>query len=156
MYPTGEQLHNECLQYFTSAEQLQLPAAQKLPCVLREVPKAWDFLTSETRFSQICLFDEDFLPEKRKILSYRLFQAAKQNSSCGMLMYLSSDDTGLIRGTYEVLDWCWQSLQYVLGDIHWPCKNSPPKLLLFTYNVKSFTVFLCCSGVLLIYINNSD
>lgn len=72
----------------------------------------------ETRFAQIGLLDEDFLPETREILSYRLFQAAKQNSSCDMLTYLSSDDTGLIRGTYEVLNWGWQPLQYMLGDIH--------------------------------------
>lgn len=154
MYPTGEQIHNECLQYFISAEQLQLPAAQELPCVLRGVPKVWDFLTSETRLSQICLFDEDFLPEKRKILSYRLFQAAKQNSSCGMLMYLSSDDAGLIGGTSEVLNWCWQPLQDVLGDIH--CLGKTPHLNCCFSLMVCFTVFLCCSGVLLIYMNNLD
>lgn len=152
MYPRGEQLHNEYLQYFISAEQQQLPAAQKLPCVLRGVPKVWDFLTSETRFSQICLLDEDLLPEKRKSLSYRLFQAAKQHLSCGMLIYLSSDDAGLIRGTSEVLNWCWQPLQCVFGGIHWPGKihhlNCCFSLMM------CFTVFLCCSGVLLIYINH--
>lgn len=39
MYPTGEQLHNERLKYFTAAEQLQLIPAEKMPFVLRMIPE---------------------------------------------------------------------------------------------------------------------
>lgn len=92
------------------------------PWLLGRGPRAWEFLTSEPRFSQNCLLDEDLLPEKRKSWSCRLFQAAKENSGCGRLMDLSSDDTGL---TCEMLGWCWLPLQDVGGDIHRQGKTYP-------------------------------
>jgi len=51
VYPTGEQLHNECLKYFTSAEQLQFISAEKLPFALRMRSSVWAFLKSVTRFA---------------------------------------------------------------------------------------------------------